>query len=456
MNQERYEFIENMVEKVKSVPVEKIVGRRINLQWKGRHLMGLCPFHRDTKIGSFVVTPDKGMWKCFTCGQDYAGHGIKFAMLFDNKDFLESCFQIAMDESIISYDEYERYSKKATSTEVKKMERKCFSYEKKKKNPIAEPDVLHEVYENFKSLCTLSDKHREHLEKVRQLSAERIERDYFSFPVTHKYKLVSKLKELGNYDDDLLLKVPGFFWDIKSSKIDFMSVKGIGILIRNMYGKVVGIQIRKDTIKPGESRYIWFSSTFAASKPELYKGGVGCGSPRDIIIPENPKHILCLTEGRFKGEKIAEKGSIAMSVQGITTWKGIVDEIKVLHEAYNIRKIYFMFDADMLGNTGVFDNIIAMYNAIKMEIGDISIFYNIWRIEHGKGIDDVIVNNNLSKVVEYDISKLCHIQSMAIDLVLKSMQVKDLRDLSNMPAEAKKQFETDLQATMQGFLNLPK
>ena len=58
---DRYEFIEEMFEKVGRISVEQIVGRYTKLIPRGRHWMGLCPFHRDTKLGSFIVTPDKGI-----------------------------------------------------------------------------------------------------------------------------------------------------------------------------------------------------------------------------------------------------------------------------------------------------------------------------------------------------------------------------------------------------------
>ena len=43
----------------------------------------------------------------------------------------------------------------------------------------------------------------------------------------------------------------------------FTGHKGLGILIRNSDSRIVAVQIRKDTIQEGDSRYIWFSSSFA-------------------------------------------------------------------------------------------------------------------------------------------------------------------------------------------------
>ena len=112
-NKERYEFIEAMFDKLDSISVERIVGHYIKLIPKGRHWMGLCPFHMDTKLGSFIVTPDRGIWKCFSCGDDYAGNGVKFVSLYKHITYLDAAFDTALEFGLISYDEYRKYSKKS-------------------------------------------------------------------------------------------------------------------------------------------------------------------------------------------------------------------------------------------------------------------------------------------------------------------------------------------------------
>ena len=54
------------------------------------------------------------------------------------------------------------------------------------------------------------------------------------------------------------MNIPGFFYDKKRGKLSFTGHKGLGILIRNSDSRIVAIQIRKDTIQEGDSRYIWF------------------------------------------------------------------------------------------------------------------------------------------------------------------------------------------------------
>lgn len=130
---DRYEFIEEMFEKLGRISVEQIVGRYTKLIPRGRHWMGLCPFHRDTKLGSFIVTPDKGMWKCFSCGDEYAGNGVKFVSLYKNITYLEAAFEIAYEFGLITYDEYRRYyRRKYDELYVKKIESRYSQNQKKK------------------------------------------------------------------------------------------------------------------------------------------------------------------------------------------------------------------------------------------------------------------------------------------------------------------------------------
>lgn len=58
--------------------VEEVVrSYGVELRRAGSVLKGLCPFH-DEKTPSFVVSPAKGIYKCFGCGK--AGHAVGFVM----------------------------------------------------------------------------------------------------------------------------------------------------------------------------------------------------------------------------------------------------------------------------------------------------------------------------------------------------------------------------------------
>ena len=48
--------------------IEDVVGDFVDLKKKGVRYLGLCPFHDDRHIGSFVVYPKGNCYKCFQCG----------------------------------------------------------------------------------------------------------------------------------------------------------------------------------------------------------------------------------------------------------------------------------------------------------------------------------------------------------------------------------------------------
>ena len=47
--------------------ISEVIGEYVNLQQKGRNLMGLCPFHSE-RTPSFCVYPSNGSFYCFGCG----------------------------------------------------------------------------------------------------------------------------------------------------------------------------------------------------------------------------------------------------------------------------------------------------------------------------------------------------------------------------------------------------
>ena len=57
------------------------------LKKKGRNLWALCPFHKE-KTPSFSVNPDKGIFKCFGCGE--GGDVFSFVQKYEGVSFPES------------------------------------------------------------------------------------------------------------------------------------------------------------------------------------------------------------------------------------------------------------------------------------------------------------------------------------------------------------------------------
>ena len=74
-------------------PIDDIVGEHVTLRNAGGgSLKGLCPFH-DEKSPTFHVTPAKGLYHCFGCGE--GGDVIAFVRKIDHLTFAEAVEQLA-------------------------------------------------------------------------------------------------------------------------------------------------------------------------------------------------------------------------------------------------------------------------------------------------------------------------------------------------------------------------
>lgn len=77
--------------------VEEVVGDFVTLKKRGANLMGLCPFHGE-KTPSFVVSPAKGIYKCFGCGK--AGNSAGFIMEHEKMEYPEALKYLARKYNI--------------------------------------------------------------------------------------------------------------------------------------------------------------------------------------------------------------------------------------------------------------------------------------------------------------------------------------------------------------------
>ena len=76
-----------------SARIDQVVSEYLPIKSAGGgSLKGLCPFH-DEKTPSFHVTPSRGLWYCFGCGE--GGDVIAFLQRVDNLSFVEAVEKLA-------------------------------------------------------------------------------------------------------------------------------------------------------------------------------------------------------------------------------------------------------------------------------------------------------------------------------------------------------------------------
>ena len=89
---------ENVIDEIReSIPIDQVIGEYVSLKKAGTNFKGLCPFHEE-KTPSFSVTPNKGIFKCFGCGE--GGNVFTFLMKHENLSFVESVQFLARRQGI--------------------------------------------------------------------------------------------------------------------------------------------------------------------------------------------------------------------------------------------------------------------------------------------------------------------------------------------------------------------
>lgn len=72
--------------------IEEVVGDFVTLKRRGVNMIGLCPFHNE-KTPSFIVSPSKGIYKCFGCGK--AGNSVNFVMEHEHYSYPDAIRYLA-------------------------------------------------------------------------------------------------------------------------------------------------------------------------------------------------------------------------------------------------------------------------------------------------------------------------------------------------------------------------
>lgn len=74
------------------VDLVSVIGEVVALKRAGNSFKGLCPFHQE-KSPSFTVNPERGLYKCFGCGE--SGDLFSFVMKTQNLSFVEALRELA-------------------------------------------------------------------------------------------------------------------------------------------------------------------------------------------------------------------------------------------------------------------------------------------------------------------------------------------------------------------------
>ena len=94
--------------------IEDVVGDFVTLKRAGATYKACCPFHNE-KTPSFVVSPSKGIYKCFGCGK--SGTAVGFVMEHESMSYVEALRYLAKKYNV------EVVEKEETAEDIAKRQR---------------------------------------------------------------------------------------------------------------------------------------------------------------------------------------------------------------------------------------------------------------------------------------------------------------------------------------------
>ena len=110
--------------------IEEVIGEFVHLRKRGANHVGCCPFHNE-KTPSFSVSPSKGIYKCFGCGEK--GNAVGFLMKHEHYTYPEALtwlarkYNIEIEEEQISEAQREQNNERDALYHVSEFAQKYFS-----------------------------------------------------------------------------------------------------------------------------------------------------------------------------------------------------------------------------------------------------------------------------------------------------------------------------------------
>jgi len=269
--------LEDLFEEVKkSYDIVEIVSSYVRLKRVGRNFVGFCPFHSE-KVPSFVVSPEKQIFKCFGCG--VAGDVVAFYTKIKGISFKEALLELAEKAGIT-------------------VDKKCF-VEKKKEKDLAELNYkVAKFYHNLLYFHSSSEEAKNYL-KERGISEETIKYFLLGFAPPDGRVLAGYLRnsseELTKGEELGLIKKTsdGSYIDLFRERIIFP--------IFNLRGECVGFGARALN-KDVEPKYLNTQESKIFKKSEIL---YGLYQAKEFIKRENQG---ILVEGYFDFLSLWERG----------------------------------------------------------------------------------------------------------------------------------------------------
>ena len=371
-----------------------IIRDYVPLMQRGKNYFGICPFHDDHNP-SMSVSPEKGVYKCFVCGN--AGNVFNFVMEYEKVSFYESV-KIVADKIGVSID---------ISTSKK---------ENTKKSPLYDIyNIAYKFYQN--NLNTVYGKDAKKYLLNRKIDEDVIKNFNIGLSLSDS-ELCNALKAKGFKDDDIVssgvaVQNGNNIYDIYKNRIMFP--------LYDLEGNVVGFSGRIYNQK-SESKYINTKETEIFKKGELlYNYHIAKKEAR------KEKNII-VVEGFMDVIRLSTIGIVnVVATMGTAVTKYQLNLIQKL--APNIT---LMFDGDKAGEKAT-NAFIELANGNDSNI-------KVVRLEDNLDPDEYILTKGKDKMI-YNLSHAQSVYDYKLSSYKENIDFNDSKEVSNYINVMIKEFE---------------
>ena len=371
-----------------------IIRDYVPLMQRGKNYFGICPFHDDHNP-SMSVSPEKGVYKCFVCGN--AGNVFNFVMEYEKVSFYEAV-KIVADKIGVSID---------ISTSKK---------ENTKKSPLYDIyNIAYKFYQN--NLNTVYGKDAKKYLLNRKIDEDVIKNFNIGLSLSDS-ELCNALKAKGFKDDDIVssgvaVQNGNNIYDIYKNRIMFP--------LYDLEGNVVGFSGRIYNQK-SESKYINTKETEIFKKGELlYNYHIAKKEAR------KEKNII-VVEGFMDVIRLSTIGIVnVVATMGTAVTKYQLNLIQKL--APNIT---LMFDGDKAGEKAT-NAFIELANGNDSNI-------KVVRLEDNLDPDEYILTKGKDKMI-YNLSHAQSVYDYKLSSYKENIDFNDSKEVSNYINVMIKEFE---------------
>lgn len=371
-----------------------IIRDYVPLTQRGKNYFGICPFHDDHNP-SMSVSPEKGVYKCFVCGN--AGNVFNFVMEYEKVSFYEAV-KIVADKIGVSID---------ISTSKK---------ENTKKSPLYDIyNIAYKFYQN--NLNTVYGKDAKKYLLNRKIDEDVIKKFNIGLSLSDS-ELCNALKAKGFKDDDIVssgvaVQNGNNIYDIYKNRIMFP--------LYDLEGNVVGFSGRIYNQK-SESKYINTKETEIFKKGELlYNYHIAKKEAR------KEKNII-VVEGFMDVIRLSTIGIVnVVATMGTAVTKYQLNLIQKL--APNIT---LMFDGDKAGEKAT-NAFIELANGNDSNI-------KVVRLEDNLDPDEYILTKGKDKMI-YNLSHAQSVYDYKLSSYKENIDFNDSKEVSNYINVMIKEFE---------------